>query len=258
MNTVLTADQTADLGSLAQMCDELGADLVIIGATSLLLSLGQLGRFTRDIDVTVALDLDEFALLVDRLSSAGWDRAPNLEHRWVAPRQTIVDLLPAGPALRRNGSILWPASQFRMSLAGFDHVFRDAVEMEVSIGTRMHVAPPIVTTLLKIIAYVEDPYQRAKDLQDIRLVLGRYEAESDRLFSDEVFDAALPDFEMANAFLLGRDLRVLATLEDASYVKKFLDRLLSRGEGDDEGEDEFRARVFCSQVRGLHKGFGSQ
>ena len=97
MKTVLTPGQIADLGSLAQMCNESGADLVIIGATSLLLSIGELGRFTRDIDVTVALDLDEFALLTDRLNSAGWNQAPKLEHRWVAPRQTIVDLLPAGP-----------------------------------------------------------------------------------------------------------------------------------------------------------------
>lgn len=98
-----------------------------------------------------------------------------------------------------------------MSLAGFDHVFANAVEMELPAGTRVRVAPPIVTTLLKIIAYVEHPHRRAKDLQDIRLVLGRYEAGSDRLFSDEVFDAGLPDFEMANAFLLGRDSRMLAS-----------------------------------------------
>jgi predicted nucleotidyltransferase len=145
-----------------------------------------------------------------------------------------------------------------MSLAGFDHVFADAVEMELSIGTRIRVAPPIVTTLLKIIAYVEDPYRRAKDLQDIRLVLGRYEAESDRLFSDEVFDAALPDFEMANAFLLGRDLRALATPEDASYVEKFLDRFLPDEQGGDEGDAEFAARVFRCQIHGLHKGFSGQ
>jgi hypothetical protein len=41
-------------------------------------------------------------------------------------------------------------------------------------------------------------------------VLRRYEQESDRLFSDTVFDANLPDFEFANAFLLGLDMRALA------------------------------------------------
>jgi predicted nucleotidyltransferase len=255
MKGTLTPEQIADLGSLGRMCNELGADLVIIGATSLLLSIGELGRFTRDVDVTIALELDEFAHLTHRLNSAGWDRARKLEHRWVAPHRTIVDLLPAGPSLRRKGWIVWPESKFTMSLAGFDHVFANAVEIELAVGEHLRVAPPIVTTLLKIIAYVEDPYRRAKDLQDIGLVLGRYEAESDRLFSDEIFDAGLPDFEMANAFLLGRDLRALASPLSTTYIEKFLDRFLSAEEPDTE--DDFSARVFHTQIRGLKKGFAS-
>jgi predicted nucleotidyltransferase len=258
VKTVLSSGQIADLQSLDQMCGELGANLVIIGATSLLLSIGQLGRFTRDVDVTVPLDLEEFALLTGRLNSDGWKQTPKLEHRWIAPRQTIVDLLPAGPGLRRQGSIVWPVSQLTMSLAGFDHVFAAAVELHLPAGTRLRVAPPIVTTLLKIIAYVDDPHRRAKDLQDIQLVLGRYEAESDRLFSDEVFDAALPDFEMVNAFLLGRDLRALATPQDAAYVEKFLHHFLSQEDDGDEDEDGFLTRIFRRQVQGLHKGFGTR
>lgn len=141
-----------------------------------------------------------------------------------------------------------------MSLAGFDHVFASPIEMGLSTGTRVHVAPIIVTTLLKMIAYIEDPFRRAKDLPDIRLVLRRYEAESDWLFSDEVFDAGLPDFEMANAFLLGRDLHALATAKDATYVAKFLDRFLSQ----EAHEDDFTARVFHGQIYGLKKGFLGQ
>jgi predicted nucleotidyltransferase len=106
-----------------------------------------------------------------------------------------------------------------MSLSGFDHVFASAIEMDLSADTHIRVAPPSVTALLKIIAYVDDPHRRAKDLQDIEVILGRYAAESDRLFSEEVFDANLPDFSMANAFLLGLDLRGLATNEEAKYIK---------------------------------------
>jgi nucleotide-binding universal stress UspA family protein len=54
MKQVLTPDQVADLVMIQEICDELGADLVVIGATSLLLSIGDLGRFTRDVDLTVA------------------------------------------------------------------------------------------------------------------------------------------------------------------------------------------------------------
>ena len=65
MNDILTPDQIADLAGISQICEELGIDLVVIGATSLLLLMGDLGRFTRDVDLTVALNFDEFEHLND-------------------------------------------------------------------------------------------------------------------------------------------------------------------------------------------------
>ena len=53
--------------------------------------------------------------------------------------------------------------------------------------------------------------------------------------------------EMANAFLLGRDLRALATAEDSTYVEKFLGRLLSLEDGAGAYEDDFTAEVFRRQ-----------
>jgi predicted nucleotidyltransferase len=85
--------------------------------------------------------------------------------------------------------VQWPMSQFSMSLTGFDHVFSDALDLRLMTGAHNRVTPPIVTVLLKIVAYMEDPHPRAKNLDDIRLMLGRYAAESNRLFSDAVFDA---------------------------------------------------------------------
>src|SRR6185312_3110331 len=206
--------------------------------------------------LTVALDFDEFERLTTRLAAIGWTPAPKLEHRWIAPRQTIIDLLPAGAELRRSGSITWPASQFKMSLAGFDHVFASAVEVNLPGGMTIRVAPPIVTALLKIIAWVDDPYRRAKDLQDIRIVLRRYEQENDRLFSDAVFDAGLPDFEFANAFLLGLDMRALATGDDARFVEQFLGRLRAQDEeGRFDDESEFGMKSFRGQINAFRKGF---
>ena len=158
--------------------------------------------------------------------------------------------------LRRSGSIIWPASQFKMSLAGFDHVFASAVEVNLPGGMTLRVAPPLVTTLLKIIAWVDDPYRRAKDLQDIRIVLRCYEQDSDRLFSDAVFDAELLDFEFANAFLLGLDMRALAISEDARYVDQFLGRLLVQdGEGRFDDESDFGMKSFRGQINAFRKGF---
>jgi predicted nucleotidyltransferase len=247
----------ADLMAINEICAELEAALVLIGAMSLIVSMDDIGRFTRDVDLTVALDLDEFALLTDRLTAAGWTRVPRLERRWIAPRKTIVDLLPAGPKLRSAGSIEWPLSQFAMSLAGFDHVFANAVDLPLTNGAHIRVAPPIVTVLLKMIAYTEDPHRRAKDLADIRRVLGRYEADSDRLFSDTVFDGELPDFSEANAFLLGVDLRALATQDEAAYIERFLGHFLLQDEGELDADD-FAEREFRGRLHAFEKGFKGQ
>lgn len=126
------------------------------------------------------------------------------------------------------------------------------MEMELSADVRIRVAPPSVTALLKIIAYMDDPYRRAKDLQDIEIILRRYAAGSDRLFSDEVFDAELPDFNMANAFLLGHDLRQLATNEEAKYVEQFLERFTSSQERIDAGASE--SGIFQGQIHACRLG----
>ncbi|HXB70826.1 MAG TPA: nucleotidyl transferase AbiEii/AbiGii toxin family protein [Candidatus Acidoferrales bacterium] len=97
MIEVLTPDQIADLAGIKEICDEMQAELVVIGATALLILLGDLRRFTRDVDLTVALDLNDFDRLTSRLASIGWASSARQEHRWIAPRQTIVDLIPAGP-----------------------------------------------------------------------------------------------------------------------------------------------------------------
>ena len=143
-----------------------------------------------------------------------------------------------------------------MSLSGFDHVFANAVKVHLPGGLTIHVSPPIITALLKIIAYVDDPYRRAKDLQDIRIVLRRYEQESDRLFSDTVFDAELPDFEFANAFLLGLEMRALASRDDARFVEQFLGRLLAQDEeGRFDDESDFGMKSFRGQIHAFRKGF---
>lgn len=256
MTSVLTSAQLSDLASINQVCAELGADVVVIGAMSLLIHFGNLGRYTRDIDLTVALDLEEFGGLTARLTAVEWTRAPKLEHRWIAPQKTIVDLLPAGPGLRGHGSITWPESQFTMSLAGFEHVFANAVKLSLPEGTVISVAALSSVALLKMIAYMEDPYKRAKDLQDIRLILSRYEQGSDRLFSDAVFDAQLSDFAFTGALLLGIDMRDLVARSERRYVEEFVQRLLS-DEDEIAWDNEINSgsKTFLNQIIAFNKGF---
>jgi predicted nucleotidyltransferase len=83
--------------------------------------------------------------------------------------------------------------------------------------------------LLKIVAFLDDNDRRAKDLLDIRSMLASYEEDSERIFSDEVLDAKLADFSLANAFLLGMDLRILRPHGKDSALREWGLHLASRG-----------------------------
>ena len=88
------------------------------------------------------------------------------------------------------------------------------------------------------------------------MVLRRYEQEGDRMFSDAVFDAELPDFEFANAFLLGLDIRAMATPADARFVEQFLERLLAQDEeGRFDDEADLGMKSFRGQIHAFRKGF---
>jgi predicted nucleotidyltransferase len=213
-----------------------------------------------DIDFAVALDLNEFAELERRLRRDGWNQFANREHRWRSTRGTIMDLLPAGPKLREAKQITWPESQFTMSLVGFEHVFTNTQPVEFAPDLMLKVISPTALMLLKIVAFMDDPQRRVKDLDDIRGLLTQYEADSERVFSDVVIDTGLADFGLVPAFLLGIDLRALCTPEEVGIVNAFLAAMnednpawmsfvRARGVGDHIEED---ARA---QLNTFRKGF---
>ena len=256
----LTAAQFADLRALRDYGAALGADLVIIGAIAYQVHFPGELRHTGDIDFAVALDLNEFAELERRLRRDGWNQFTNREHRWRSTRGTIMDLLPAGPKLREAKQITWPKSQFRMSLVGFEHVFTNTLPVEFAPDLMLKVISPTALMLLKIVAFMDDPQRRVKDLDDIRGLLTQYEADSERVFSDVVIDTGLADFGLVPAFLLGIDLKALCTPEDAAIVNAFLAAMnennpawmsfvRARGVGDHVEED---ARA---QLDTFRKGF---
>jgi predicted nucleotidyltransferase len=221
----LSDNQITDLRVLQSHCRALGAELVLIGAIAYQVHFPAESRHTGDIDFAVALDLDEFAELERRLRADGWVQFANREHRWRSAQGTILDLIPAGPELREAKQITWPISQFTMSLVGFDHVFATAQPAQLAPDLTLKVVSSTALMLLKIVAFMDDPQRRAKDLDDIRGLLVQYQADSDRVFSDVVLDAALQDYGLAPAFLMGIDLRALCRDDEVMVVHAFLDAM---------------------------------
>lgn len=255
---MLTHEQTADLAQLQAVAGQHGAEVVIIGAAALLCFV-DLGRFTRDVDLVVALDLEDFATFSRELTAHGWMQEVGRERRWHGPKGSIIDLMPAGPNLRAAKRMIWPESQFVMSLVGFEHVFTRSVLIPFAPGVGFKVTPAPVVALLKIVAYLEDPHRRQKDLDDLRLLLRRYEERSDRIFGEEVFAAELEDFGGANAFLLGMDIGTIATDDDANIVREFLKKnkipAAEREELDPEDRHQRETLRFHAELTAFEKGF---
>jgi predicted nucleotidyltransferase len=167
-------------------------------------------------------------------------------------------LLAAGPGLRQAKRIIWPDSEFEMSRVGFEHVFTRARPFSFAEGVQYRVAPPPVIALLKIIAFMDDQQGRKKDLLDLKELFQRYEAASDRIFSDEVFAAELEDIDYANAFLLGLDVGTIATDEEAGILSAFVQaQSISEEELLELDREDMRQREalrFQEQLRAFRKG----
>ena len=88
-----------------------------------------------------------------------------------------------------------------------------------------------------------------------------YEAESDRLFGEDVFAAELEDFEYTNAFLLGSDIGAIATDEDADIVRALRGKhqitAPEIGELDRDDLHQREALRFQLQLMAFEKGFNS-
>jgi len=58
-----------------------------------------------------------------------------------------------------------------MSLVGFEHVFATAQPVQLAPGLTLKVISSTTLMLLKIVAFMDDPQRRTKDLDDIRGLL---------------------------------------------------------------------------------------
>ncbi len=70
--SVLLPEQVDALRSLERACRELEADVVVIGAIAYRAWVANDYRTTEDVDAAVALDMDEFSRLTERLVADGW------------------------------------------------------------------------------------------------------------------------------------------------------------------------------------------
>ncbi|MBX3269810.1 MAG: hypothetical protein KF729_06095 [Sandaracinaceae bacterium] len=132
-----------------------GAELLLIGARALGAHIDMSYRSTEDLDLAIAVSLDD---LSDRLSSrSGWRRARAMEQRFYGPSGAIVDVLPVAPASVATGKL----ECHTMSLVGFDLAFDAAKSLIVGdVSLKLPSAPALA--FLKLRAWLDRPTERER------------------------------------------------------------------------------------------------
>jgi predicted nucleotidyltransferase len=213
----VTSFSASQVRALRQLADLWGADrFVLIGASALGCFLEMRWRQTGDLDLTVAASLEEY---LGALLPPGWTRDPRMEQRWSTPEGDLVDIIPAGPELLRQGEVTWPRTGHRMTLLGLGLAFDHAKRIAVFEQFTLRVAPIPVLAILKIVAYQDRPQERERDLADLAYILTDF--EPDDRFSDEVVDLGLT-YEEAGPFLLAKEIATIAGPAEAGRVSQFV------------------------------------
>jgi predicted nucleotidyltransferase len=193
---------------------------VLIGASALGCFMEMRWRQTFDLDLSLAASFDECANLLRSLP--GWSLDPQVEHRWLATGGSQIDVIPAGPDLLNQGELTWPRSGQRMSLLGFRLAFEECVPVQVDADLSIMVAPVPVVALLKIVAYLDRPHERHRDLQDLAFVLENFVApDAPERYSHAVFEADLT-YEEVSPFLLGQRIAALANSTERLTTERFV------------------------------------
>jgi len=232
-----TPGQVAALKKLCELWPD--TPFVLVGASALGCFLDFRWRATNDIDISISIEVDELPAGLDRLP--GWSADPRAERRWLAPEDVKVDILPAGPNLRRAGILRWPRSGNEMSLLGQRLAFEQACDVRVASDFSIRVAPVPVVCVLKMVAYQDQPQARTRDLEDQAHIFDEYvPADDQRRYSDEVPEAGI-DFEVVSAFLLGRDIGALVNSEERAAVASFIAKV--RDENDPHATQARMANV---------------
>lgn len=245
---MLTEEQINAIGVLQ---DRWGHEsVVLVGAAGLGLFLDMRWRRTDDLDLTVACDVEGVLGLGTQLP--GWRRGGHGEHSLLAPASVRIDLIPASDSMLADGHVQWP-SGFRMNLAGMRLAFDHAVAVELGAARSMRVAPPEVIAVLKVIAYLDRPSARERDLIDLAYILeDRVAADDEERYASAVLDVDL-DYDEAGPYVVGCRIGVMLNSAEFGCTSQFLEsaldprdsgairqRLLMSGpmswrDGDDEG-----------------------
>lgn len=186
-------------------------------------------RETRDVDaVAEVASWNDFTDLCQSLQREGFQPG-RVGHEFLFGDEVRIDLIPFGPTLVENNKLSWPYGDSVMTACGFEEALECACDQEVAPDLTLPVVSIPGLILTKIVAHMDRPAERARDLIDILYCFEHYEqnlGESRRFdyAAAEVEDKALT-YEEAGAYLLGMEVGALAKHGSLNIVRRFLDSI---------------------------------
>jgi len=219
---------------------------VLIGASALRFLMGSQLRETHDLDLALAVTLDGYRAGIEKESE--WSRHPKREQTWIAPGDVQIDVIPLGDDQNPATVLRWPQSGFEMSLVGMRLAFAHSVTIEPVQNLTIRVAPLEVIALLKMVAYLDRPSERDRDLADIAYILDGYAKDfEDQRYGDEVIDLELT-YDEVSPFLLGRRLAAIVNRQEREAILRFIGLVKQSG-----GAHAAQARMLVSAPPGWRR-----
>jgi len=232
------------LQAVAAAAARVGVDQMLVGATARDVLLThvfglEVQRATHDVDFAVAVkDWEQFeslraALLEDGKFEDGGRAKQRLYFRTAddGPRYQL-DLVPFGGISNGTNEIAWPPDmKIIMNVAGYDDVIAAAEVVQFTDQFTSKVVSIAGLAMLKLVAWSDRGRENPKDAHDLIHLMDNYAAAGnmDRVYEEEgVIDAGNDDPDVAGVYLLGCDIRRMASAETLDSITKIIERDFDR------------------------------
>lgn len=223
----------AVLQSVVDAAQRLAIPLFVIGASGRDLVLhhyygARISRATQDLDFAIQIpDWAAFESLKAELLQAGFSETRTL-HRLNTAQGGWIDLVPFGPISNDGRAVAWPPKgDVVMNILGFNEAHENALQVRIndSPATVIPVVSPVGLALLKLVSWTErEREKRPNDAKDLLYLCSNYQEIPDA--KDEIYgmEDMMEEYdwvlEQGSAFLLGRDVRAIASPETDAHLQQ--------------------------------------
>lgn len=226
---------------IKKVAESINIQFFVVGATArdIIITYGydiQTTRATMDIDFGVQVaDWEQYEKLKHGLiDTTYFKQESQKQQRLIYKDDLMVDVIPFGAIADPENRFSWPNEDgIEMDTLGFIDSYEDAllVRLRKSPVLDIRFASLAGLSLMKIIAWNDNPARGNRDAKDLKIIIQHYldAGNVDRIFEEErdIFDRIKKnkgdDYKKAGAMLLGRDIAKIAIPESKRKIIEILE-----------------------------------